>query len=270
METFRLAPVVFLLAVPVMAQDPPPAARKASISGVVRYAGWSTPVPLASVSTEGADPVMTDIHGRYTIPDLPPGRYQLEVKKDGSRTLSRKIVLAGFDLTTVDINFRINGTVSGRVLDDNREPVADAIVSVVTRTYYLGQLQSRRTASATTNARGAYRIPGVATGEPVLLLATKFAEKNRGHLGCTGGPQGPAGGAGGHILSQLSGAGERPTTDAPAGPVVEPVGYPHGEIPGLLCGRRDDDRRGGAHQAGLHAGANGGRFLACRRFRIGR
>ena len=180
METLRLTPLVLLLASAMMAQDPPAAARKASISGVVRYAGWSAPVPLATVSTEGAEPVKTDTRGRYTISDLPPGRYQLEVEKEGSRTLSRRIVLAGFDLTAVDINFRLNGTVSGRVLDDNREPVAGAIVSVVIRMYYLGQLQSRRTAWTATNTRGAYRIPNVSTGEPVLLLATKFAEKVAG------------------------------------------------------------------------------------------
>ncbi len=177
MATLRLALAAALLASFAMAQDPPAAARKASISGVVRYAGWAAPVPLAVVSTEGAEPVVTDTRGRYTIPDLPPGRYQLEVEKNGSKTLSKAIVLAGFDLTAVDINFRINGTVAGRVLDDKREPVAGAMVSVVTRVYYLGQLQSRRIASATTNSRGAYRIPNIPTGEPVLLLATKFAEK---------------------------------------------------------------------------------------------
>jgi protocatechuate 3,4-dioxygenase beta subunit len=169
-----------MLAATAMAQDPHAAARKASISGVVRYAGWSAPVPQATVSTEGAIPVITDSRGRYTIPDLPPGSYQLEADKNGSRTLSKRIVLAGFDLTAVDINFRINGTVSGRVLDDRREPVSGAMVSVVTRMYYLGQLQSRRTGWATTNTRGVYRITNIATGEPVLLLATKFAEKVAG------------------------------------------------------------------------------------------
>ena len=109
MEILRLAPVVLLLAGAAIAQDPPAAARKASISGVVRYAGWAAPVPLATVSTEGAEPVLTDSRGRYTIPDLPPGRYQLEVEKNGSKTLSKAIVLAGFDLTAVDINFRLNG-----------------------------------------------------------------------------------------------------------------------------------------------------------------
>jgi protocatechuate 3,4-dioxygenase beta subunit len=180
MENFRLAGLMLSLAAAAMAQDPPAAARKASVSGVVRFAGTLTPVPLANVFTEGADPVVTDSRGRYTIADLPPGQYQLQVEKSGTRTLSRKIVLAGFDLTAVDINFRFNGTVAGRVLDDNREPVAGAIVSVVTRLYSLGQLQSRRTAWATTNARGAYRIPNIATGEPVLLLATRFAEKVAG------------------------------------------------------------------------------------------
>lgn len=180
MESFRLRYLVFLLAASAMAQDPPPAARKASISGVVRYAGWDAPVSLASVSTEGADPTVTDSRGRYTISDVPPGRYQLEVVKNGNRTLSRQVVVGGFDLTAVDINFRLNGTLSGRVLDENRQPVAGVIVSVVTKIYYLGQLQSRRSASAATNARGAYRIPNIPTGEPVLLLATKVAEKIAG------------------------------------------------------------------------------------------
>ena len=121
--SFGLAGAVLAVACG-MAQEPPAAARKASISGVVRYAGSATPVALATVSAEGAEPAITDTRGRYTIPDLPPGRYQLEVMKDGSRMLSRMIVLGGFDLSAVDINFRFNGTISGRVLDDNREPVA--------------------------------------------------------------------------------------------------------------------------------------------------
>jgi hypothetical protein len=86
-------------------------------------------------------------------------------------------VLAGFDLSEIDINFRMNGVVAGRVLDDKREPVPGALVSAVTRTYSLGQLQSRRIASAITNNRGAYRITNIPTGEPVLLLATRFPEK---------------------------------------------------------------------------------------------
>ncbi len=179
MASFGLAGAVLAVACG-MAQEPPAAARKASISGVVRYAGSTTPVALATVSAGGAEPAITDNRGRYTISDLPPGRYQLEVMKDGSRTLSRMVVLGGFDLSAVDINFRFNGTISGRVLDDNREPVADAMVSVVTRMYSLGELQSRRIAWASTNARGVYRIPNIVTGEPVYLLATKFAERVAG------------------------------------------------------------------------------------------
>jgi len=173
----RTSLALLLLVAAAVAQDPPRTARKASISGVVRYAGSSWPVDKATVVVEGAEPVITDNRGRYTLSDLPPGEYHVEVEKNGSRTLSRKIVLSGFDLSPVDINFRINGTLAGRVLDDKREPVADALVSVVTRVYYLGQLQSRRTGAATTNARGAFRIPNVPTGEPVVLLATRFPDK---------------------------------------------------------------------------------------------
>ena len=180
MQIFRLAPLALLLTAVAIAQDPPATARKASISGTVRYAGWSAPVPMATVSTEGADPVVTDSFGRYTIPNLPPGRYQLEVEKNGSRTISKRIVVGGFDLTAVDVNFQLKGVIAGRVLDDKREPVAGAIVSVVTRMYYLGQLQSRRTEWATTNTRGAYRIPNIPAGDPVLLLATKFEERIAG------------------------------------------------------------------------------------------
>ena len=181
MKSLRLAPLVLLLAAPAMTQDPPAVARKASISGVVRYAGWGSPVPRANVFTEGVEqPVVTDAYGRYTLSNLPPGRYLIEVEKNGNRSLSKPIVVAGLDLTSVDINFKLNGTVAGRVLDDKREPVAGAIVSVVTRVYYLGQLQSRRILSASTNNRGTYRIPNVPTGEPVLLLATKFPEKVAG------------------------------------------------------------------------------------------
>jgi hypothetical protein len=39
MKASRLTSLAFLLAAGAIAQDPPPAARKASISGVVRYAG---------------------------------------------------------------------------------------------------------------------------------------------------------------------------------------------------------------------------------------
>uniref|UniRef100_Q01ZX7 Cna B domain protein n=1 Tax=Solibacter usitatus (strain Ellin6076) TaxID=234267 RepID=Q01ZX7_SOLUE len=176
MKSFRIAGIGLLLAAAAIGQDPPAAARKSSISGVVRYAGWDAPVSLATVSTEGAEPAITDNRGRYTISDLPPGRYQLVVEKNGNRTLSRQIVLAGFDLSAVDINFRLNGVLAGRVLDDTRQPVVGALVSVVTRAYARGQLESRRILSATTNGRGAYRIPNIPTGEPVLLLATKFAE----------------------------------------------------------------------------------------------
>ena len=57
-----------------------PAARKASIRGTVRYAGWNAPVPEASVYTETPDGVVADkadAKGRYTLRDLPPGRYYM-------------------------------------------------------------------------------------------------------------------------------------------------------------------------------------------------
>jgi hypothetical protein len=171
---------ILLLAVTAAAQDPPRVARKASISGTVRYAGWTAPVADANVTVDTPDGVVYDKttpQGRYTLRDLPPGRYRLQVTKAGGRALSRLIVLAGFDLNPVDIQFQLFGTLAGRVFDDRNEPAAGVSVFLVRKTYYLGQAQNRRILSATTNHRGSYRIPGVPTGETLMVLATRTAER---------------------------------------------------------------------------------------------
>jgi hypothetical protein len=176
-----------MLAGAAMAQTP-----NASISGVVRDSVTRQPLANYAVTTDvkankdvAARDVksITDDQGHYTLSDLPPGAYRIEVNNPQSfgHSLRRQIALAGHDLEGVDFNFVVEGSISGKVIDENKEPVPGMWVYLISREYYLGTLGYFFSEMSETNDRGEYTLGRVQPGHSYFILAETGARKLAAH-----------------------------------------------------------------------------------------
>jgi hypothetical protein len=181
--------VIYLLAVAIgFSQTQPPAAQDAgkpgSISGTVRDAGTGTPMPEAEVFVSGesgrAGNTQADAQGHYTFRDLKPGAYRVSAMTHaagapGPRPYATRPASlgAGQELTSIDFRLEAFGKLSGKVIDDNGEPVAGISVLLVAREYSLGALRYVFAAMANTDDRGVYSLASVPPGRAYLLYAWK-------------------------------------------------------------------------------------------------
>ena len=170
--------ILMLSAGAALAQTPSPnSPALASISGVVRDAGTKTPMAEVDIlGSPGQIKTATDPQGRYALRGLNPGRYTLHAIAGRGRGGSASKVVdlgAGQDLDSVDFYLRAPGEISGKVLDQNKEPLVGITVFLVAREYSLGMLRYVYAQSATTDDRGEYRLQGADPGRAYLLMAEK-------------------------------------------------------------------------------------------------
>jgi hypothetical protein len=179
-----------LLAAGAVAQEQ----RNAIVTGVVVDSVAGRPLANYSVSTSVnvtyvGDVVQqspqqrtvnstTDEQGRYRLADLPPGEYRIDARNSQAGfggVVTRHINLTGQDLEHVDFKVRILGAITGRVVDENREPVVGASVHLITREYYSGVLGYFYKDGARTDDRGNYTMKRVEAGRPYLVMVDTSA-----------------------------------------------------------------------------------------------
>jgi len=164
-----------------------------SVSGAVKARGTGTPLADYEVSTDititstenGVTSstskevkTTTDKNGSYQLSDLPPGQYRIGVRhpQHFGTQLSKRVTLAGQDLEHLDFSLAVDAAVSGRVIDENKEPVPGLSVFLVSKEYYLGEVGYFVKATGRTNDRGEYTIArGLEAGRSYLVLAEKRA-----------------------------------------------------------------------------------------------
>ncbi len=148
-----------------------------SISGVVRDAGTGTPMPEVQVSVNPSQTEMaTDSQGHYTLRGLAPGTYR--VAAHGQTTGVKHVTLAaGQDLTSIDFALRAFAQISGKVLDENKEPIHGIRVFLVAREYRLGALRYVFAGTGETDDRGAYHLLRAHPGHAYLIMAEKRVRK---------------------------------------------------------------------------------------------
>jgi protocatechuate 3,4-dioxygenase beta subunit len=162
------------------ANNPP----TASVSGMVRDKVSKQPLANYIVSTSGNRQITTDASGKYTLTNLPPGRYGIEAQ-GAERFLpqvKRMVAVAGQDLESIDLDVPMDGIISGRVLDENREPVPGAWVHLISHEYYLGTAGYFYTSVlGHADDQGQYLLAQVPAGRPYLLLASQAATSIPAH-----------------------------------------------------------------------------------------
>ena len=124
----------------------------------------------------------TDEEGRYEIPDLPAGSYTLTASKGGYVDIElgqRHPLQRGTPLdlrdgeARTDVHFSLprGGVITGNIVDEFGEPVADAQVMALTSRFIAGERRLVPGSRDETDDIGAYRLFGLAPGEYVVSAA---------------------------------------------------------------------------------------------------
>jgi 5-hydroxyisourate hydrolase-like protein (transthyretin family) len=135
----------------------------------------------------GPASTMTDAQGRYELTQLPAGTYHLKATRGGYVEVGfgqrrpfergRPVEVAeGAVLENIDFAMSPGGVVTGRVVDEMGEGVAQVSVSLARRRYVDGDRQLVRQNGSSTDDRGEFRIFGVPPGEYVMVARLETME----------------------------------------------------------------------------------------------
>jgi hypothetical protein len=156
------------------AQAPASEPATCSLSGVVKEA--ATHVPLEGVRVwAGQADATTGPQGQFAFPKLEPGRHWVSVY-DRSRAASGGayvLLNPGQELAGLEIYIKAGGSISGRVLDEDRQPVSGAAVVLLEATFEFGRTAYRPNLTVQTDSNGDYRLQPVPSGRSFLILAKK-------------------------------------------------------------------------------------------------
>jgi protocatechuate 3,4-dioxygenase beta subunit len=183
------------------------------ITGRILSAETGAPIRRAQVRISGPEigskAALSDAEGRYEFRDLPAGRFSLSASKSGyvgvqygqSRPFEsgRPIELADKQvLDKADISMPRGSVISGRIVDEFGEPVADAMVSAMRQSWAGGRrrlVPAGRTGQ--TNDLGQFRMYGLPPGDYYVSATLRNAETMMFDImGPQGGPTGSNPGSG--------------------------------------------------------------------------
>ena len=140
----------------------------------VRIEEWNTKDQGGPAAT------MTDAQGRYELSELPAGSYHLRATRGGYVEVAygqrrpfekgRPVeVTDGAVVQNIDFALPAGGVLTGRVVDEVGEPVAQASVSLARRRYIDGERKLVGQSGSSTDDRGEFRIFGVPPGDYVMI-----------------------------------------------------------------------------------------------------
>jgi hypothetical protein len=154
----------------------------AEIDGYIVRSGTGEPLAKARVllrPTEGREPVfgsVTDASGRFVLGNIEPNSYRLHVERDGyvsqqygqvspNRPGTVLVLAPGQRVRDVVVSLVPTGTISGRVYDEDREPLVGASVRAFRYDYRDGERVLVPVRETETNDLGEYRLYWLAPGE---------------------------------------------------------------------------------------------------------
>ena len=157
-------------------------AGTASISGIVSAADTGRPLKRVRVVVAGAGAArqarsaMSDERGRFQVPGLPAGEYTITATKAGyvdvmfgqRRAMGNGTpvqIADGQQLSNINLQLPLGGVITGRVLDEDGEPLARSFVSVLRYQYVQGTRRLVTAGNDQSDDRGQFRIYGLPPGE---------------------------------------------------------------------------------------------------------
>ena len=164
----------------------------ASPAGVIRgriLTALGRPAARASVRivglAGGEDSATTDVDGRYEVSGLKPGLYRVTASKPGffpldfgqKRAFERgtPLVLAdGQTLANIDITLPMAGAITGRISDENGDPIEGLMVMALQSRFSGGRRQLlpvTQIEPRPTDDRGMYRLFGIPPGSYIIIAS---------------------------------------------------------------------------------------------------
>ena len=157
------------------------------VAGAVVEAGSGSPIRKAYVSLSTAEDnpaealAITDSSGRFAFANVPPGRYQLHVQRDGYQQAwygaptpnhAPGVIALPSGETRQDFVLRMSqlGAISGVVLDQDGDPLDGAVVSLWMPWFQRGKPGFAQRGSTVTNDRGEYQITNVFPGRYLVMV----------------------------------------------------------------------------------------------------
>jgi hypothetical protein len=184
-----VACILLLLASVLIAQNsaqqqtPAPAL----IEGVVLKSGSTDPlqgVTITATSDSGAAKKATsDADGNFSIRDLAAGRYVLSISRTGFAKPKRGAgpvnitLIAGQSVTGVKLQMAATAVITGKVLDENKNPLPGKTVYAISPRYDMGRRildpnpPSSAGFSAMTDENGAFRLYGIEAGDYYVVTS---------------------------------------------------------------------------------------------------
>jgi protocatechuate 3,4-dioxygenase beta subunit len=174
--------VLFLLPLALAAQN-----SACAVDGMVVNAATGEGLRRAVVTLRRTDGSRTqsapltyttssDSQGKYQFTTLEPGSYLLSAERTGF-TASRSGGIVRLDRgqksSGLIVMMTPHAVITGRVLDEEGEPLVNADVQISSLGYYQGQKQLSRAGGATTNDLGEYRVFGLAPGRYFVSVTAR-------------------------------------------------------------------------------------------------
>ena len=169
--------------------DQPSAEASGTLKGATRD-DTGKPIANARVQLSSGLTSTTDEKGNYILTRVPAGTYIIIVQKDGCVSRPRNVRLHhGEALQRIDFTLQQDASVSGRILDEDKHPVANVRVTLWAIAYQNGTKVIRARGSGRTNDQGDYGISQLPDGTyflsadppPHLPTKTRQPPPDRGH-----------------------------------------------------------------------------------------
>jgi hypothetical protein len=165
-----------------------------SVSGMVVKLQGSVPLPSSTVRLQSVDDHartfsgVTDAGGRFLVNAIDPGRYRLRVIRNGyitqeygQRTPNDPGAIValspGQDLKELLFRLLPSAVVSGRIQNENGDPLAWVRVSALRATYLRGKRTLSSEVTVVTNDLGEYRLFGLRPGRYFISATYKPGQR---------------------------------------------------------------------------------------------
>lgn len=172
---------------PAAAAQQKTAVEPARLSGRVAHAATGEPLKRVNIILFPTEPgpdfvpasTITDAEGAFAMTGLPPGKYRMSAERAGfvrkefgargnSRTGTTIALAAGQELKEIDFRLEPHAVITGRVTDEEGEPLPYVHVQTMTYRYVQGRRQLTPFGGSQTNDLGEYRIFGLPPGRYYL------------------------------------------------------------------------------------------------------